>query len=243
MNIIGVIPARLKSTRLKEKMLARVSGKTLVEHVYSNALKSKMIRKLYVATDSAAVKKVIEKAGGRAVMTPKTCGSGTERIREALKTIGGNINDIIVNIQGDEPLLEPANIDNAIRALIKERECDSSTLASRIGDEKEFKDPSTVKVVTDASGCAIYFSRAMIPFPRDGKNVNGAALKHIGLYAYRRHVLDRWLRMKSVYEPYEKLEQLRMVENGCRIKVVICKSRSMGIDTPKDLKRLKQLLK
>ncbi len=244
MNIIGVIPARLKSTRLPGKMLLKINGKTLIEMVYANAKKASCLRELYVATDNKQIKEVIEKAGGKAIMTPASCKSGTERIREALKSIHANMNDIVVNIQGDEPLLEPELIDKAVKALINDKTCDASTIAAPLHEIKEIADPSVVKVVTDRSGNALYFSRSIIPHNRDGvKTGNGAWLKHIGLYAYRKSVLDRWLKLESNYEGIEKLEQLRMLENGCRIRVVVAKSKSIGIDTRRDFERLKKTLK
>ncbi|MGD0566616.1 MAG: 3-deoxy-manno-octulosonate cytidylyltransferase [Candidatus Goldiibacteriota bacterium] len=244
MNIIGIIPARLKSTRLPEKMLAKVKGKTLIEHVYLNARKASCLKELYVATDNVRIKKVIEAAGWKAIMTPASCKSGTERIREALKTIRVNMNDIVVNIQGDEPLLEHTLIDKTVRALINDKSYDAATLATPIADKEEILDTSVVKVVVGRSGSAMYFSRAPIPFNRDGvKTGNGSYLKHVGLYAYRKSVLDRWLKLESSYEGIEKLEQLRMLENGCRIKVIIAKSKSIGIDTKADLNRLVKIIK
>jgi 3-deoxy-manno-octulosonate cytidylyltransferase (CMP-KDO synthetase) len=240
MNIIGIIPARLKSTRLPEKMLAVIKGKTLIEHVYLNAKKAQSIRQLYVATDNIRIKEAVERSGGNVIMTPPECKSGTERIREALKTLRANINDIVVNIQGDEPLLESKLIDIAVRALVADDKYDCAILASPITDLKTIMDPSVVKVVTGKDSDALYFSRAVIPFSRDGKNPG--ALKHIGMYVYRKRVLDMWNRMESKYENIEKLEQLRMIENGCRIKVIVSKSRSIGIDTKKDLNTLKKLL-
>ncbi len=243
MNIIGIIPARLKSTRLPNKMLLMAKGKPLIQHVYENALRSKMIKKLFVATDSVKIKNVIEAAGGEAIMTPVTCASGTERIREALKTVKANLNDIVVNIQGDEPLLEPGFIDKAVRALIDSPKLDCATLACHV-DEKEASDPSCVKVVTGADSCAVYFSRALIPFSRDGNKQSKASyMKHIGLYAYRKQVLDRWNRMKSRYEGIEKLEQLRMIENGLKIKVIEVKSASIGIDTRADFNKFKKIIR
>jgi len=243
MNIIGIIPARLKSTRLPNKMLLMAKGKTLIRHVYENAGRSKTIKKLFVATDSAKIKQVIEEAGGEVIMTPASCTSGTERIREALKAVKANLNDIIVNIQGDEPLLEPSLIDRAVRALAENPKLDCATLACPV-TEKEAKDPSCVKVVTGADSCAVYFSRAVIPFSRDNKKQpRGTYMKHIGLYAYRKQVLDRWNRMKSRYENIEKLEQLRMIENGLKIKVIEAKSASIGIDTRSDFKKFKKIIR
>ena len=242
MNIIGIIPARLKSTRLPEKMLIKIKKKTLIELVYENAKKASMIRQLYVATDSLKIKKAVEKAGGLAIMTSKKCRSGTERVRDALRSIKANSNDIIVNIQGDEPLLEPHLIDRAVKALISDRTCDAATLASPLKDKKDILDPSVVKVVIGADNKALYFSRAAIPFDRDGRGYNGSMLKHIGLYVYRKGIIDRWDRLSSRYEKIEKLEQLRMIENGCGIKVVVARSRSIGVDTAKDMAKVKKLI-
>jgi 3-deoxy-manno-octulosonate cytidylyltransferase (CMP-KDO synthetase) len=197
-----------------------------------------------VATDDKKIKGIIEAAGGKAIMTPETCRSGTERIREALKSIRVNMNDIVVNIQGDEPLLEYSLIDKTVKALIQDKNCDAATLAAPIIDKKDIEDTSAVKVVIDKSGNAMYFSRAVIPYNRDKvKTAGGTYLKHIGLYAYKKSVLDRWLKFESRYEGIEKLEQLRMLENGCRIKVVVSKSRSIGIDTKEDLNRLKKIVR
>ena len=243
MNIIGVIPARLKSTRLAEKMLIKVKGKTIIQYVYENASRAKLIRKLYVATDNIRIKKILEKNGCSVIMTSKKCKSGTERIREALRSIKANINDIIVNIQGDEPGLEPRLIDRVIDALIKEKKFDMATLASPITSTEEMIDPGVVKVVAGAEGNALYFSRAPVPFNRDRPGAARQALKHIGIYAYRKGVLDRWPGMKSNYEKIEKLEQLRAIENGCLIKVVVARSRSIGIDTKEDLKKFKKSIR
>ncbi|MEI7541724.1 MAG: 3-deoxy-manno-octulosonate cytidylyltransferase [bacterium] len=243
MNIIGIIPARLKSTRFPEKMLAKIKGKSLIEMVYANAKKANSIKQLFVATDSVKIKNVIEAAGGKVIMTPASCKSGTERIREALKSIRANMNDIVVNIQGDEPLLEPVFIDKAIKALIEDKSCEASTLASVLVSNKEINNTSVVKVVLDSFSNALYFSRAAIPYNRDEAKLKpGVYLKHIGLYAYKKSVLDRWLKFDSRYEGVEKLEQLRMLENGCKIKVVVVKSKSIGIDTKQDFAKLKKII-
>lgn len=243
MNIIGIIPARLKSTRLKEKMLIKVNGKTIIEHTFLNAKKSKFIKKLYVATDDNKIKKVIENIGGSVILTSPKCKSGTERIREALKINPANINDIVINIQGDEPLLEPRFIDKGIKTLINEKDCDVVTLATPFKDLKEAYNPNFVKVVVDSNNNALYFSRALIPFSRDGRYKPGDILKHIGIYIFRKGILDKWLNLKSKYEEIEKLEQLRLIENSCRIKVVVVNSRSISIDTLEDLRKFKKLLK
>ncbi len=244
MNIIGIIPARLKSTRLPEKMLIKIKGKTLIEYVLLNAQKCKLIKKLYVATDNIKIKKAVEKSGGNAIITSQKCRSGTERICEAIQKLKLNSNDIVVNIQGDEPLLEPYLIDKAVKAMQGDNNCDVVTLASPVKNIDEINDTSVVKVVISNNGYALYFSRAPVPFARDGKYANhDFILKHKGLYVYRKGVLDMWDKFKSRYENIEKLEQLRILENGCKIKVVIARSNSIGIDTKKDIIEFKRILK
>jgi len=225
-------------------MLIKIKGKTLIEHVFINALKCKLIKKIYVATDNIKIKKAIEKCGGNAVMTSKKCRSGTERICEAIQKLKLNSNDIVVNIQGDEPLLEPHLIDKAVRTMQNDNHCDVVTLASPIRKKDEINDASIVKVVVSNNGYALYFSRASIPFSRDGKySTRDFLLKHKGLYVYRKGVLDMWYKYKSRYENIEKLEQLRILENGCKIKVIIAGSNSIGIDTKKDIIAFKRVLK
>ncbi|MBP7792866.1 MAG: 3-deoxy-manno-octulosonate cytidylyltransferase [Candidatus Goldbacteria bacterium] len=243
MNVIGIIPARLKSTRLPEKMLVKINGRCLIEYVYLNALKCKSIKKLYVATDNVKIKNVIEKAGGNVIMTSKKCKSGTERICEAVLKLKLNSNDVIVNVQGDEPLLEPNLIDRTVKMMREDNHCDVVTLASPVKNMDEMNDTSVVKVVISNDGYALYFSRASIPFSRDGRHPNGDfLLKHKGLYTYRKGVLDMFPKYKSKYENVEKLEQLRILENGCKIKVVIAQSNSIGIDTKKDVEEFRKAL-
>ncbi|MCX8092826.1 MAG: 3-deoxy-manno-octulosonate cytidylyltransferase [Candidatus Goldbacteria bacterium] len=245
MNIIGIIPARLKSTRLPEKMLIKIKGKTIIEYVYLNSLKCKTLKKVYVATDNNKIKKIIEKVGGNVLMTSVRCKSGTERICEAIQKLKLNSNDIIVNIQGDEPLLEPYLIDKAVKMIQEDNHCDVVTLASPIKCIDEIYDPSVVKVVVSNSLYALYFSRAPIPFARDNNKYSKKSLllKHKGLYVFRKGILDMWNSFESKYENIEKLEQLRILENGCKIKVLIAKSNSIGIDTKKDVIIFKKMLK
>lgn len=243
MNIIGVIPARLKSTRLPGKLLIKVKGKTIIERVYENAKKAALLKAVYIATDSKEIREVMEKAGAKVIMTPASCKSGSERIREAVKELKLSLNDVVVNIQGDEPMLEPRLIDKLVAELKKDKNCDSATLASPITDKKEISDPSCVKVVLKRDSTAMYFSRAAIPFDRDGSAHKGSVLKHVGVYAYKKSVLDRWAKLESRYEKIEKLEQLRLLENGCVMKVVVSATKSIGIDTPADLKRFKKAVK
>ncbi|MEI7640288.1 MAG: 3-deoxy-manno-octulosonate cytidylyltransferase [bacterium] len=241
MKIIGFIPARLKSTRLPEKLLRPIMGKPLIQYVYENAKRIKILDALYVATDSKKIKAIVEKAGCSVIMTSPDCASGTERVVEALKKIKTGKNDIIVNIQGDEPALEPGNVALAIKALVQNLNCDVATLAVKIKNMKDLADKAAVKVVLDNDNVALYFSRAQVPCDRDVRNEKPEhAYKHVGLYVYRKKVLAVWKTLKSKYEHIEKLEQLRLVENGYKIKVIIVKSASIGIDTIQDFESFKK---
>ena len=246
MNVIAIIPARYGSTRLDGKPLLDIGGKPMVQWVYERAKKAKLIRDVMVATDDKRVMSAVERFGGKAVMTSSSHRSGTDRIAEA----AGSLNaDVIVNVQGDEPLIEPEMIDEAIKPLLAESSLLISTLKTRIANEEELKDPNVVKVVTDREGFALYFSRYPIPYERERsqksevrsqkKNIH---YKHIGLYIYRRDFLLQFAKMKPTpLEDAEKLEQLRVLENGYKIKVVETKYNSIGVDTKEDLEKVRKL--
>ncbi len=240
MNITGVIPARYASTRLPGKPLLLIKGRTMIERVYRQAQKSKLIDRVIVATDDKRIIECVESFGGEVKMTSVKHQSGTDRIYEAVKNIRA---DIIVNIQGDEPFIDPENIDKAIAPLISDKEVNVSTLAIRIEAKKDLLDINKVKVVLDKDNFALYFSRNFIPFDMTNNPFNELSFKkniyykHIGLYVYRKDFLTKFAKMKKSYlENIEKLEQLRILENGERIKVVITKIDSISIDTQKDLK-------
>lgn len=236
MKIIGVIPARYDSTRFPGKPLADINGKPMIQHVWENSSKSKLINELYVATDDKRIFDAVNAFWGNAVMTSKKHKSGSDRIGEVVK----NKNcDIVVNIQGDEPFINPANIDKAIMPLVKDKNINVSTLCTKIKNKDEINNPNVVKVVTDKKGFALYFSRYAIPYNRD--DVKGVSYyKHIGLYVYRKDYLMKFVKMKpSKLELTEKLEQLRILENGGRIKVVITNIDSITVDTVSDLKKIK----
>ena len=237
MTILAVIPARWASTRLPGKPLIEIKGKPMVQHVWENAKKSKLIDEVLVATDDKRVFDCVTGFGGKAVMTEKKHQSGTDRIGELAKKIKC---DIIVNIQGDEPFISPTNIDKAIQPLLTDKKLNVSTLCFKIKDKKEITDPNVVKAVMDNNNNALYFSRNPVPYYRDGnKKVN--YYKHIGLYVYRKNYLLKLIRLKQTKaEKAEKLEQLRILESGERIKVVVTKTDSISIDTRADLKNLKQ---
>jgi 3-deoxy-manno-octulosonate cytidylyltransferase (CMP-KDO synthetase) len=235
MKIIGVIPARYGSTRFPGKAVAEINGKPMIQHVWENSSKSKLINELYVATDDKRIFDAVNGFWGRAVMTSKKHNSGSDRIGEVVKNIKC---DIVVNIQGDEPFINPLNIDKAIKPLTTDKNIQVSTLCTRIKNKNEIDNPNVVKVVTDKNGSALYFSRHTIPYNRDNaKGIN--YYKHIGLYVYRKDYLMKFVKMNpSKLELTEKLEQLRILENGGKIRVVVTNIDSFTIDTIDDLKKI-----
>lgn len=241
MNIIGVIPSRYDSTRLPGKPLVDIGGKSLIRRVYEQTIKSKLLSQVIVATDDRRVYNAVAAFGGEAVMTSKRHKSGTDRIVEAIK---GMKCDIVVNIQGDEPFIDARNIDNVVKPLINNRKLNVSTLAVRIKDLNELKDPNAVKVILDNNKDAIYFSRGVIPFSKTPVVRKDKYYKHIGIYAYRKGFLKKFAKAKqSELEIIEKLEQLRILDMGEKIRVVIVKKDSLGVDTKQDLVKARKLLK
>lgn len=236
MKIIGVIPARYSSTRFPGKPLADIGGKPMIQHAWESSSKSKLINELCVATDDKRIYDAVGRFWGKAVMTSSKHTSGSDRIGEVVKNIKC---DIVVNIQGDEPFINPANIDKAIKPLLADSKIQVSTLCTRIKNKEEINNPNVVKVVTDKKGFALYFSRHGIPFNRD--DAKGITYyKHIGLYVYRKDYLMKFIKLKpSKLEIAEKLEQLRILENGERIKVVVTNIDSVTVDTKEDLKKIK----
>lgn len=238
---MGVIPARYASSRFPGKALAELCGKPLVQHVVERAGRARLLDEVLVATDDARIRAAVEGFGGRAVMTSPAHPSGTDRIAEVVRDLAC---DLVVNIQGDEPLLDPAMVDQAIAPLAADPALPMGTLARPMGPE-EAADPSKVKVVLDLQGCALYFSRAQIPFLRDGADPGEPApfLLHVGLYVYRREALLRFAALPpSPLEARERLEQLRALENGMRIRVVVTRHDSFGVDTPADLERVRRMV-
>jgi len=258
MSAIVLIPARYSSTRFPGKPLALLKGIPVIEHVYRNSLHSRLADDVIVATDSETIFEKVLSFGGKAVMTSSEHHSGTDRIAEVASS---REYDIIVNVQGDEPLIRPEMIDEVI-SLLDDREASIGTLAKRIGVRSEIFDTNTVKAVFDERGYAMYFSRAPIPFHRDAFGAEArrygsaeAALddrflssglfmyKHVGIYSYRRDVLLELTRLKpSLLETIEKLEQLRALEHGYRIKVKETLFETVGVDTPEDLERIEKCL-
>jgi 3-deoxy-manno-octulosonate cytidylyltransferase (CMP-KDO synthetase) len=250
MKITAIIPARFASVRFAGKVLADILGKPMVQHVYERTAKAAMVSEVIVATDDERVAAAVRTFGGRVEMTDKGHETGTDRLAEVAARLDS---DIIVNVQGDEPLIEPAMIDEAIKPLVEDSSVLMGTLKSRIKTLHDFLSQNVVKVVTDRAGFALYFSRSPLPNFRDKWNdlkdekfVSGKILcyKHVGLYVYRRDFLLQYARMSPTFlELAEKLEQLRVLENGYRIKVVETEFETIGVDTPGDLEKVVERLK
>jgi 3-deoxy-manno-octulosonate cytidylyltransferase (CMP-KDO synthetase) len=237
-KILGVIPARFASTRFPGKVLAQIAAKTMLQHVYERASLCTYLTSVMIATDDDRVYTVARSFGARVRMTRSDHLSGTDRAAEVASAEDA---EIVVNIQGDEPLISPAAIDAAILPLVHEPELVMATLKKRIEDRREITDPNVVKVVTNRSGDAIYFSRCAIPFDRETSG-NTPYFKHIGLYVYRRDFLLAYPALPvGPLEFAERLEQLRALENGFRIRVVETEYESLGVDTPEDLERVSRL--
>jgi 3-deoxy-manno-octulosonate cytidylyltransferase (CMP-KDO synthetase) len=237
-KILGVIPARFASTRFPGKVLAHIAGKTMLQHVYERASLCTYLSSALIATDDERVYAAAKSFGARVRMTRSDHLSGTDRVAEAASAENA---EIVVNIQGDEPLIDPAAIDAAILPMVHEPDLVMGTLKKRIEDPREITDPNVVKVVTDGTGDAIYFSRCAIPFDRE-KSANTPYFKHIGLYVYRRDFLLAYPVLPvGPLETSERLEQLRALENGYRIRVVETEYESLGVDTPEDLERVTKL--
>lgn len=240
MKIIGVIPARWASTRFEGKVLAMINDKPMIQHVWERSSKSEMLNDLVIACDDDRVLVAAEQFGAKTVMTSKDHASGTDRIAEAIESIGGG--DIIINIQGDEPLIEPAVIDALATALIDNPSCSMGTVIKVLTSKKELKDPNVVKVVVDGEMNALYFSRSAIPYNRDNHE-DAVIYKHLGIYAYRQDFLISYKDLpKSNLEKTEQLEQLRALEFGYKIKTVVTDVETIGVDTPEDLACVEKLL-
>jgi 3-deoxy-manno-octulosonate cytidylyltransferase (CMP-KDO synthetase) len=248
-SIIAIIPARYGSTRFPGKSLALIKGKPMIQWVYERTKRSRLIKGVIVATDDDRILKAVAAFGGEGVMTSPDHATGTDRIAEVAKNLDCTL---VINVQGDEPLIHPDMIDQAIAPLADDASIPMGTLCRRIEDRDEAFDPNVVKVVRDGMGFALYFSRAPIPWDRDqwaGKNclgdlpLAGPLYKHIGLYVYRRDFLITYAGMpQTTLEGIEKLEQLRALEQGYKIKVVETRHESFGVDIPGDLGKILKCL-
>lgn len=244
-KIVAVIPARYASMRLPAKPLVDLCGKPMIQHVYERTRKSRLVDNVIVATDDTRIEDVVKSFGGNIIMTPTDIKSGSDRIAVAANKLFDA--KIIVNVQGDEPLIEPAMIDQAIKPLLESSSYNVSTLIKKITTAEELHNPNIPKVILDADQCAIYFSRHPIPYLRDVDQdewyLQHTYFKHIGLYVYRKEFLKIYTSwQESELEKAEKLEQLRIIENGEKIKVVITEFDSMPVDTPEDAERVRLLL-
>ena len=242
MNTLAVIPARYGSTRLPGKALISLGGKPMIQRVWERVRQASSVSEVVVATDDERIRSVVQAFGGEAVMTRADHRSGTERVAEV--AVVRSEAEIIVNVQGDEPLIEPAAIDAAVEAIREDAEVNIATLAVPISNPAEIMDPNVVKAVLDFDGNALYFSRAPIPWVRDrGGPVHARHLKHLGLYAFRRAaLLDFPTFPHGDLERIEQLEQLRWLENGYRIRVAETEHDSVSVDIPEDVVRVEQLL-
>jgi 3-deoxy-manno-octulosonate cytidylyltransferase (CMP-KDO synthetase) len=254
-SVVAIIPARFASTRLEGKLLRLLGDKPLILHTLEQAKKAKNINRVIVATDDERIFEVIRASGNEAVMTNANHQSGSDRIAEVAETLPEN--SIIVNVQGDEPMISPTTIELAVDALLNDASIVMSTTCEAIIDEKDVLSNDVVKVVTNENGFALYFSRSPIPFPRDFVKKHGTleiALqnepdlinnfkKHTGLYVYRREFLLEFTKMpQSNLEQIEMLEQLRALENGVKIKVIKVTESSIGVDTLEDFERVRKIL-
>lgn len=240
MKTIGVIPARWGSTRLPGKSLVEICGKPLIQWVVEAVRKADLLDDLLVATDDERIVRAVEKLGEKALMTSSDHPSGTDRIAEAVKGIEA---DIVINVQGDEPLIEPELINRLASLMIDDDRWDMATAAVPIEDATELENRSVVKVVWASDGRALYFSRSVIPFVRDTLDEENLHWRHLGIYAYRRDFLERLVsEPPCLLERAEKLEQLRALNVGARMAVVQTDSAGMGVDTPEDIKVVEMVL-
>ena len=238
----AVIPSRYGSSRFEGKPLALIGGKSMIQRVYEQAQKSKAVSKTIVATDDKRIFDAVRAFGGEAVMTSDRCRSGSDRVAQTADILNLNPDDIIINIQGDQPIFNPETLEEMIAPFENDPDLVMSTLAFKIQDKREITDPKDVKVTFDKNKFAMYFSRAQIPFPRD-KDTNAEFYKHLGFYAYKKKFLDKLVNLPTgTCEHIEKLEQLRVLEYGFKIKVVITQYDSPEIDLPEDIKRIEAKL-
>ncbi len=243
MKILGIIPARYGSTRLPGKILADIAGKTMIERVYERARRSPSLDRLVVATDDDRIYERVFRFGGEAVRTSPLHPSGTDRVAEAAQALGAAEDDLIVNIQGDQPLFEPGMVDEVVGPFRQDPSLVMGALVYPIKTREELMNPGIVKVVTDRRHFALYFSRSPLPYVIAGSPAP-RYFKHIGPYAYRMEFLIRFTRMeRGELEKAESLEQLRALENGYRIKALETRYDSQEVDTPEDLEKVCAILR
>ena len=241
MDVIGIIPARYSSTRFDAKVLADILGKPMIQHVWERAKQALLLDDLIIACDDQRVADAARAFGAKVVLTAKGHASGTDRITEVINPLDVKV---VINIQGDEPLIHPTIIDNVARALLDDESISIATVMQKIEDLSLINDPNVVKVVVDRNNFALYFSRAGIPFRAANSEVKSPVYyKHIGLYGYTKDFLFTYRNLPvSSLEKIELLEQLRVLEEGFRIKVIETKYDTIGVDTPQDLAKVTQYL-
>lgn len=243
MKKVAFIPARYGSTRFPAKPLALIAGKPLIVHVYERVAAAKGLDAVYVATDDERIAEAVAYLGAPVVLTTKPAHTGSDRLAEAADMVGLSDNDLIINVQGDQPLVHPQSIEDVMRPFLDayDGSFEMSTLAYAITDPREIHDPKDVKLTFDVLGNALYFSRAAIPFGRD--DWQHPVYKHLGVYAYTKRFIDHFNQLKpGILEEVEKLEQLRVLENGKPIRVIVTKYDSLEVDLPEDIARIERVL-
>ena len=240
-KVVVVIPARYASTRLPGKPLVSLNGQPMIQRVYARAKLAQRVNRVIVATDDDRIVQAVASFGGEARMTRPDHRTGTERVAEVAAHVDG---EIFVNVQGDEPLLDPAAVDAAVEALLQEPEADVATVATPVKIPSDIMDPNVVKVVLDFDDNALYFSRAPIPWVRDTANtIQVRHLKHLGLYVFHREALLEYPTLpQGELERIEQLEQLRWLENGTKIRVAAVEHDAVSVDVPEDVARVERLL-
>jgi len=242
MKVLAVIPARIGSTRLKRKMLADIHGKPLVWHTWTRAMQAKRVSHVIVATDSLEIRDALLPLGADIVMTPASIKTGSDRVAEAVRRFKRFTPDIVLNVQGDEPLIPPRAIDLAVEALLKDRSATMATVASPITKPKELNDPNVVKVALDRDHNALYFSRSVIPYKRE--KTSQKIYKHFGIYAFRTGFLKEYVDLpRTPLERTESLEQLRVLEHGFKIKVALGKFDHIEVNTKAELEEVRRILR
>ncbi|HTS19378.1 MAG TPA: 3-deoxy-manno-octulosonate cytidylyltransferase [Verrucomicrobiae bacterium] len=245
---LGVIPARFGAQRFPGKPLAMIAGKPLIQRVYERASRAEQLDKVIVATEDTRILESVEAFGGDAMLTSPDCATGTDRVAEIARTYDC---ELVVNIQGDEPLMRPEMIDQLVDGMRSDPQCVMGTLARKLESPANLDNPNVVKVAIAQNGTALYFSRSRVPFVRDAKTGDAQEwlrlarfYKHLGIYAYRREFLLKFVQLpQAELEQTEKLEQLRALENGFPVKVWITPHDSIGVDRPEDIELVEEILK
>lgn len=239
-EVVAVIPARYASVRLPGKPLQDIGGKPMIRHVCERAGLARLVSRVVVATDHPAIEEAVRKFGCEVVMTPEELPSGTDRVACVAQSFDGD--PLLVNVQGDEPMIRPETIDAAVRPLLEDTSIPVGTIASSALRAEDMTNPDVVKVVIRLDGDALYFSRSPVPHTRDG-NSPAAAYRHIGLYVYRKSFLEKFMSWRPTpLEKAERLEQLRILEHGYAIRVSITASSTVAVDTPADLEVVRRLM-